>query len=61
MCIYTGVVSFIVLFYFLKVQREVHIEELEQMQISSALADGKTPQELASEGYSSAIQPKVLK
>jgi len=37
------------------------LEELEQIQINRSLAEGRTPQELAFEGLTSAVEPKVLK
>jgi hypothetical protein len=37
------------------------VEEMEQLQINAALADGRTPQELANSGLSGAVEPKVLK
>jgi hypothetical protein len=37
------------------------VEEFEQMQINMAIAEGKTPHELAQAGMSNAIQPNVLK
>ena len=36
------------------------IEELERMQIGKSLSEGRTPQELAMEGLTGAIEPKVL-
>ena len=44
----------------IQVKRESVVEELEKMQVDKALIDGKTPQELASAGLSSAMEPKVL-
>jgi len=37
------------------------LEELERLHIGASLAEGKTPQDLAYEGLTSAIEPKVLK
>jgi hypothetical protein len=45
----------------LQVKREGLIEDLERVQIGKALAEGRTPQELAMEGLTSAVDPKVLK
>lgn len=42
-------------------KREGLIEELERLQIGRALAEGQTPQDLAMQGLTSAIEPKVLK
>ena len=36
------------------------LEELEEQQIGRHLAEGATPQELAMNGLTSAIEPKVL-
>ena len=44
-----------------QIKREAMVEQLEKIQIGQQLAEGKTPQELAMEGFSSAIEPKVLK
>jgi hypothetical protein len=54
----TGIITALPLI--LEVKRESIVEELEQLQINMALAEGKTPQELANSGITSAIQPKVL-
>ena len=45
----------------MQVKRELAVEEMEQLQINAGLAEGRTPQELANAGLSSAIEPKVLK
>jgi hypothetical protein len=37
------------------------IEDLERIQIGKSLAEGRTPQDLAMEGLTAAIDPKVLK
>jgi hypothetical protein len=39
----------------------MQLEELEKLQINAALAEGKTPQELANMGLTAAVEPKVLK
>lgn len=36
------------------------MEDMEKVQIDKAFVEGKTPQELASVGLTSAIEPKVL-
>lgn len=36
------------------------MEEAERAQIAQGLADGKTPQELAMQGLTAAVDPKVL-
>jgi hypothetical protein len=46
---------------FIQVKRESMIEDLERVQIGKSLAEGRTPQELAMEGLTGAIDPKVLK
>lgn len=43
-----------------QIKREVAVEELERMQIEMGIAEGRSPQELASIGLTSAIDPKVL-
>jgi len=43
------------------VKRENILEDIEQAQIGKSLAEGRTPQELAFEGLTSAVEPKVLK
>ena len=53
-CLTKSLISF-------QVNREVQIEEFERSQINGALADGRTPQELANEGLTAAVQPSVLK
>jgi hypothetical protein len=51
----------ILLFCFLfKVKREEMFEQLEREQINRGFAEGKTPHELAMQGLTSAIEPKVL-
>lgn len=45
----------------LKIKREMEIEELEKLQVNAAIAEGKSPQELANSGMASAVEPKVLK
>lgn len=55
----TGMITALPLVF--EIKREMFVEELEQMQISSATAEGKTPQELSQIGLQSAIEPKVLK
>jgi hypothetical protein len=42
------------------VKREELLEQLERVQVTQGLAEGKTPQELAMNGLSSAVEPKVL-
>jgi hypothetical protein len=54
----TGIVTFLPLLFELK--REMAIEEMERIQIESAIAGGRTPQELASQGLTSAVAPAVL-
>lgn len=44
----------------LEVKRESMVEEMEQLQINQGLAEGKSPNELAQLGLTSAIEPKVL-
>lgn len=44
----------------LQVKRESLLEDLERVQINSAIAQGSTPQELAQQGMN-AIEPPVLK
>lgn len=44
----------------LEINREASAEEIEKAQIESALAEGKTPQELAMSGLTGAVEPKVL-
>jgi hypothetical protein len=36
------------------------VEELEKIQVGKLIAEGRTPQELAQEGLTAAIEPKVL-
>lgn len=36
------------------------VEEIERIQISQALSDGRSPHELAASGLTAAIPPKVL-
>lgn len=43
-----------------QVKRESILEDLEQIQIGKHLAEGRTPQELAMEGLTAAVEPKVL-
>jgi hypothetical protein len=43
-----------------EVKRESQLEELEAAQIASALQEGRTPQELAMSGLTSAVEPAVL-
>ena len=54
----TGMITALPLMF--EVKREQMIEEMESMQIAAAMADGKTPQELANAGLTGAIAPKVL-
>ena len=53
-------ITYLVNYFNFQVKREAFVEELEQFQINAALAEGRTPQELANSGLTSAIQPKVL-
>jgi len=55
----TGMITALPLVF--EIKREMFVEELEQMQINTAAAEGKTPQELSQLGLQSAIEPKVLK
>ena len=43
-----------------QIKREAMLEELEKAQIDVALDQGRTPKELAMEGLTSAVDPKVL-
>lgn len=43
-----------------QIKREAIVEEMERVQIERELNDGKTPQELANAGLTSALGPKVL-
>eukprot|EP00388_Colpodella_angusta_P049178 GDKK01078752.1.p2 GENE.GDKK01078752.1~~GDKK01078752.1.p2 ORF type:complete len:110 (-),score=13.22 GDKK01078752.1:12-341(-) len=55
----TGMITAVPLLF--EVKRESMLEELEQIQINRSLAERRTPQELAFEGLTSAVEPKVLK
>lgn len=55
----TGMITALPLVF--EIKREALAEEMEQMQIAAALAEGRTPQELANVGLTGAIEPKVLK
>uniref|UniRef100_A0A7S0SSA7 Uncharacterized protein n=1 Tax=Chromulina nebulosa TaxID=96789 RepID=A0A7S0SSA7_9STRA len=54
----TGMITLLPLV--LEVKREGEVEKLEQLQIQSRLAEGISPQELANNGLTSALPPKVL-
>ena len=43
-----------------KVKRESYLEDVEKAEIAKAALEGKTPQELAQAGITSAIEPNVL-
>lgn len=45
----------------LQYNREMQLEELEQLQIAKGLAEGGTPLGLAQQGLASAVEPKVLR
>ncbi len=47
--------------WYIQVKREGLIEDMERIQIGKSLAEGRTPQELAMEGLTAAVDPKVLK
>mmetsp|Transcript_25857 Transcript_25857/g.43114 ORF Transcript_25857/g.43114 Transcript_25857/m.43114 type:complete len:109 (-) Transcript_25857:79-405(-) len=55
----TGMLTALPLIF--EIKREAMLEDLEKMQVDSQLAEGRTPQELAVEGLTSAVDPKVLK
>jgi hypothetical protein len=59
MIVTTGMITALPIYF--ELRREVMLEELERLEIGQAMEAGKTPQELAASGLSSAIQPKVLK
>ena len=44
----------------MQIKREMAVEDLEKMQISVGIAEGRTPQDLAQGGLTSAVDPKVL-
>ena len=54
----TGMITALPLIF--EVKRESMVEELERLQINQGLAEGKSPNELAQLGLTSAIEPKVL-
>uniref|UniRef100_A0A7S3HMU8 Mitochondrial import receptor subunit TOM22 homolog n=1 Tax=Spumella elongata TaxID=89044 RepID=A0A7S3HMU8_9STRA len=54
----TGMITAVPLLF--EVKRESILEDLEQIQIGKQLAEGRTPQELAFEGLTAAVEPKVL-
>lgn len=55
----TGIITAFPLIF--EIKREASLEEDEMRAIGKELAEGKTPQDLAMEGMTSAIEPKVLK
>ena len=41
--------------------REIQVEEMEKLQVQDAIEKGANPMQLAQQGLSSAVEPKVLK
>ena len=41
--------------------REIQVEEMEKLQVQDALEKGANPMQLAQQGLTSAVEPKVLK
>ena len=41
--------------------REIQVEQMEELQVADALEKGANPMNLAQQGMSSAVEPKVLK
>ena len=43
-----------------QIKREAILEDMESAQIAAAISEGRSPQELANNGLTSALGPKVL-
>ena len=53
--------SYLIISYpMIQIKREMAVEDLERMQISMGIAEGRSPQDLAQIGLTSAVDPKVL-
>ncbi|KAJ1393486.1 hypothetical protein B484DRAFT_425445 [Ochromonadaceae sp. CCMP2298] len=55
----TGMITALPLIF--EINREGALEDTERLEVSNRIEAGSTPQELVSEGYASAVEPKVLK